>query len=53
MFGTDYPTPDGTAIRDYIHVTDLAEAHLLSLEQLDRGSVVYNLGNGTGTLSRR
>jgi UDP-glucose 4-epimerase len=48
VFGTDYPTPDGTAIRDYVHVTDLAEAHLLSLEQLERGSVVYNLGNGQG-----
>lgn len=48
VFGTDYPTPDGTAIRDYVHVTDLGEAHLLALEQLDRGSVVYNLGNGNG-----
>ena len=48
MFGTDYPTADGTAIRDYIHVNDLAEAHLLALEQLDRGSVIYNLGCGAG-----
>ena len=48
VFGTDYPTPDGTAVRDYIHVSDLADAHLLSLAQLDRGSVVYNLGNGNG-----
>ena len=48
VFGTDYPTPDGTAIRDYIHVNDLAEAHLLALEQLDRGSVIYNLGCGAG-----
>ena len=48
VFGTDYPTPDGTAIRDYIHVNDLADAHLLSLEQLDRGSVIYNLGCGAG-----
>ena len=48
VFGTDYPTPDGTAIRDYIHVNDLADAHLLALEQLDRGSVIYNLGCGNG-----
>lgn len=48
VFGNDYPTPDGTCIRDYVHVTDLAEAHLLALAQLERGSVVYNLGNGNG-----
>ncbi len=48
MFGTDYPTPDGTCIRDYIHVTDLADAHLCALERLEAGSVVYNLGNGSG-----
>ena len=50
IFGTDYPTADGTCIRDYIHVTDLAEAHLLALEYLQRGgqSDVYNLGNGNG-----
>ena len=48
VFGTDYPTPDGTAIRDYVHVDDLAEAHVLALEQLDRCSVIYNLGCGTG-----
>lgn len=48
VFGTDYPTDDGTCIRDYVHVTDLAEAHLCALGQLDRGSVTYNLGNGTG-----
>jgi UDP-glucose 4-epimerase len=48
VFGTDYDTPDGTCIRDYVHVTDLAAAHLLALEQLDRRSVVYNLGNGEG-----
>jgi UDP-glucose 4-epimerase len=48
VFGTDYATPDGTCIRDYVHVTDLAEAHLLALEQLHRRSVVYNLGNGAG-----
>ena len=50
IFGTDYGTPDGTCIRDYIHVTDLADAHLLALEYLTRGgaSVVFNLGNGNG-----
>jgi UDP-glucose 4-epimerase len=48
VFGDDYPTPDGTCIRDYIHVTDLAEAHLLALSQLDKRSVTYNLGNGQG-----
>jgi UDP-glucose-4-epimerase GalE len=50
IFGTDYDTPDGTCIRDYIHVTDLADAHLLALEYLVKGgdSVVFNLGNGHG-----
>jgi UDP-glucose 4-epimerase len=48
VFGTDYDTPDGTCIRDYVHVTDLAAAHLLAMEQLDGRSVVYNLGNGAG-----
>jgi UDP-glucose 4-epimerase len=48
VFGTDYPTPDGTCVRDYIHVLDLAEAHLLALGELNRRSVVYNLGNGQG-----
>jgi len=48
VFGTDYPTPDGTAVRDYVHVNDLGEAHLLALGQLDRGNVTYNLGNGAG-----
>jgi UDP-glucose 4-epimerase len=48
VFGTDYATPDGTCIRDYVHVTDLAAAHLLALDQLDRRSVTYNLGNGAG-----
>lgn len=50
IFGEDYPTPDGTCVRDYIHVKDLAEAHLLALEYLEWGgsSDVFNLGNGAG-----
>jgi UDP-glucose-4-epimerase GalE len=49
IFGDDYPTPDGTCVRDYIHVSDLAEAHVLGLEHLDRGSsVAVNLGTGRG-----
>jgi UDP-glucose 4-epimerase len=49
VFGQDYPTHDGTCIRDYIHVQDLAEAHLLAFEGLDvRDRMIYNLGNGVG-----
>jgi UDP-glucose 4-epimerase len=48
IYGNDYDTPDGTCIRDYIHVSDLAAAHVLALEALDRGSRCYNLGNGQG-----
>ncbi len=49
IYGTDYPTPDGTCIRDYIHVTDLARAHVLALEALaEHEQLVYNLGNGQG-----
>jgi UDP-glucose 4-epimerase len=48
VFGTDYPTPDGTCIRDYIHVADLADAHIRALSRLDTSSVTYNLGNGAG-----
>jgi UDP-glucose 4-epimerase len=48
VFGDDYPTPDGTCIRDYIHVADLADAHLRALARLDAQSVTYNLGNGAG-----
>jgi UDP-glucose 4-epimerase len=49
IFGTDYPTPDGTCVRDYIHIYDLAQAHLLVLRALeDSGQPIYNLGNGTG-----
>ena len=50
IFGDHYPTADGTCIRDYSHVQDLAEAHLAALEYLEKGghSDVFNLGNGTG-----
>ena len=48
IFGDDYPTRDGTCVRDYIHVTDLAQAHILALQALDEGSRIYNLGNGQG-----
>jgi len=48
VYGGDYPTHDGTCVRDYIHVVDLAQAHILALQALDRGSRVYNLGNGQG-----
>lgn len=50
VFGTDYDTPDGTCIRDYIHVTDLAQAHILAVEYLMNGgaSDIFNLGNGVG-----
>lgn len=48
IFGDDYPTPDGTCVRDYIHVLDLAQAHILALRALDQGSRTYNLGNGKG-----
>jgi UDP-glucose 4-epimerase len=48
IFGEDYPTRDGTCVRDYIHVFDLAQAHILALGALDRGSRFYNLGNSEG-----
>jgi UDP-glucose 4-epimerase len=48
IYGDDYDTPDGTCVRDYIHVTDLADAHLRALMALDGGSRTYNLGNGRG-----
>jgi UDP-glucose 4-epimerase len=48
LYGDDYPTPDGTCIRDYIHVEDLAEAHLLALERTATASGTYNLGNNRG-----
>jgi len=54
IFGTDYPTPDGTCVRDYIHVSDLATAHLLALEALERQSkLIYNLGSGNGFTVRQ
>lgn len=55
VFGDDYPTPDGTCIRDYIHVRDLAEAHIAALELLtdaEAGSSVFNVGTGTGASVR-
>jgi len=53
LYGTDYPTPDGTCIRDYVHVTDLAVAHILALESASGGgSGVYNLGGGSGFSNR-
>lgn len=50
VFGDDYDTPDGSCVRDYIHVTDLADAHVLALRALETGapSTAYNLGNGQG-----
>lgn len=49
IFGTDYPTPDGTCIRDYIHIEDLCRAHLLALDKLETDTeLIYNLGNGRG-----
>jgi UDP-glucose 4-epimerase len=49
VFGDDYPTPDGTGVRDYIHVADLAAGHVRALERSQPGARVYNLGTGTGT----
>ena len=49
IYGTDYPTPDGTCIRDYVHIADLASAHLLALDGLqERDCLIYNLGSGNG-----
>ncbi len=49
IYGSDYPTPDGTCIRDYIHIADLVSAHLLALDALgERDRLIYNLGNGAG-----
>ncbi|HET8986555.1 MAG TPA: UDP-glucose 4-epimerase GalE, partial [Trueperaceae bacterium] len=49
VYGSDYPTPDGSAVRDYVHVVDLADAHVLAVESIEPGSQrAYNLGSGTG-----
>jgi UDP-glucose 4-epimerase len=49
VFGTDYPTPDGTCIRDYVHISDLIDAHLLALEALEKKDrLIFNIGNGAG-----
>jgi len=55
LFGTDYPTPDGTCIRDYVHVTDLANAHVRSIETLLEGRSIgaRNLGTGHGCSNRQ
>jgi UDP-glucose 4-epimerase len=52
LFGTDYPTPDGTCVRDYVHVSDLAAAHLLAIDRTETANGVYNLGNGKGFSNR-
>jgi UDP-glucose 4-epimerase len=52
LFGTDYPTRDGTCIRDYIHVADLAVAHLLALDYTEKGNAAFNLGSGRGFTNR-
>ena len=49
VFGNTYPTPDGTGVRDYIHVMDLADGHVAALEKLEAGVTAYNLGSGTGS----
>ena len=54
IYGTDYPTPDGTCIRDYVHVCDLAQAHILAMEAIQPGvGLAFNLGNGSGYSVRR
>jgi UDP-glucose 4-epimerase len=52
LYGQDYPTPDGTCVRDYVHVDDLASAHLLALDRTEEGSGAYNLGSGKGFSNR-
>ncbi|MFT9070086.1 MAG: NAD-dependent epimerase/dehydratase family protein, partial [Acetobacter orientalis] len=52
LFGTDYPTPDGTCVRDYVHVSDLARAHLAVLPLLNERSVTFNIGTGRGHSNR-
>jgi len=54
IYGSDYPTPDGTCVRDYIHVSDLADAHLLALQSLEKQSrAIYNIGSGGGFTVRQ
>jgi UDP-glucose 4-epimerase len=53
LFGDDYPTHDGTCVRDYIHVVDLVDAHILALDAIESGSRAYNLGSGTGFSNRQ
>jgi UDP-glucose 4-epimerase len=54
IYGVDYPTPDGTCIRDYVHVSDLAEAHVLAITALDQhNEMVLNLGSGVGYSNRQ
>ena len=48
IFGNDYPTPDGTGVRDYIHVVDLSKGHVKALEKMKDGLKIYNLGSGKG-----
>ena len=52
IFGDDYPTPDGTCVRDYVHVSDLAAAHVAALERLPEAAGAYNLGTGHGSSVR-
>ena len=53
VFGTDYPTPDGTAVRDYVHIVDIADAHVRALGIAPDGAVAFNLGTGTGQSVRQ
>ncbi len=53
LYGHDYPTEDGTCVRDYVHVSDLAAAHLLALDMTEQASGLYNLGNGRGFSNRQ
>ena len=52
VFGTDYPTPDGTCVRDYVHVVDLADAHVAALRNVETGPRIVNIGTGKGSSVR-